>query len=96
MEEKKANEVTEEVKKEDSPWQTIGIGLLMIALAIYIYYQFDTLEKEGGSIRINRILALIYKFGGKWPGPIILAIIGAYNTFGGIKDLMAKKESLTN
>ena len=92
MTENQHDQPQEEIKKEESPWQNIGIGLIMIAGAVFIYHTFDNMEKEGGSIRINWIFALIYKFGGKWPGPILIALIGAFTTYGGIKDLMNKKK----
>ncbi len=87
--ENQTNQTPEEVK-EESPWQSIAIGLLMIAGAVFIYYSFDNMEKEGGSMRINWILALIYKIGGKWPGPILLGLLGAYTTYSGINGLKNK------
>jgi hypothetical protein len=91
MEENQSNQTPEEEEKGDTPLQSIGIGLLIIAVSVFVFYTFDNMEKEGGSVRINWIFALIYKLGGKWPGPIIFAIIGALISFGGVKDLIKKK-----
>ena len=92
MSDNQNNHPQEETKKEDNPWATIGYGVLLMAGAVFLYYTFDNMEKEGGSIRINWMFALAYKLGGKWTVAVILALIGALLTYLGISGLMNKKQ----
>lgn len=92
MEENQTEQPKEEAKKEDSPWSSIAFGLGMIAAGIFLYFYFDNMEKEGGSIRINWIFALAYKIGGKWTVAIILWILGSFLTYSGVSDLIKKKK----
>ena len=52
-----------------------------------------SIEKENGSTRINWILALIYKIGGKWAVSVILAIVGAFHIYSGISKIVKKKQN---
>jgi hypothetical protein len=37
---------------------------------------FDNLEREGGTVRMNAIVILLYNIGGKWFASIVVALIG--------------------
>jgi nitrate reductase NapE component len=91
MEQNQTNTNPETEEENDSPWKTIGIGLLLLAGAVFLYYTFDKLETEGGRVKINWILALLYNVAGKWPVVSVVALIGAFTTYSGIKDFKNKK-----
>ena len=57
-------------------WGSVLFGLLMIGGAFFLYYTFDNLEREGGSVRMNVLFILLYNIGGKWLAAIVLALIG--------------------
>jgi hypothetical protein len=57
-------------------WGSVGFGLLMIGVAFFLYYTFDNLEREGGSVRMNVLFILLYNIGGKWLAAIVVALIG--------------------
>jgi len=82
----------EETKKKDNPWSTIVYGIALIGLAIFLYYTFDNMEKEGGSVRLNWMLVLAYKIGGKWTVAVILALLGSFMTYSGISSLITKNQ----
>jgi hypothetical protein len=87
MEDENPVEKTEE--KEDSPIMSIVYGLGLFALAYYFYYTFT--QYEGGeSIRMNRIVLLIYGIGGKWVPVGIASLLGAFSLFTGAKGFMKK------
>lgn len=50
----------------DPPWWYLFIAATFVGLGIYLYFYFTALEIEGGSRRINWVLALLYEVGGKW------------------------------
>lgn len=88
MEENQDKTNNDEVK--DTPWSSIGIGLFLFAAAGFLYYVFNNLENEGGSVKINWIFALLYRVGGKWAAPGLIGIIGAFYTYSGIKAFSKK------
>ncbi len=47
-------------------WKTLLWGLLCLVLAAVLFWYFSNLEESGGTRRINWIVAIIYKIGGKW------------------------------
>jgi hypothetical protein len=93
MVENQTDGTQEEIKKEDSPWTTIAYGVAFIAGGIFLYYTFDNMEKEGGSMRLNWMFALAYKIGGKWTVAIILALFGSFLTYSGVSDMIKKKQN---
>lgn len=92
MAENQSDQPQEEIKDDDSPWATIAYGVGLIAFGIFLYYTFNNLEKEGGSVRINWLFALIYKLGGKWPVAIILTLLGSLLAYSGVSKLIKKKQ----
>ncbi|MBK7807601.1 MAG: hypothetical protein KA270_05610 [Saprospiraceae bacterium] len=87
-------EIKEEGIKEDEkpqkPWEAILVGVGMIAFGIFLYYTFNNLEQEGGSVRINWLFALAYKIGGKWTVAVIITLIGIFTTYSGFVALKNK------
>ena len=87
-------EIKEDTLKEDEkpakPWETILIGLGLIAFGIFLYYTFNNLEQEGGSLRINWLFALAYNIGGKWTVAVIVTLIGVFTTYSGFSALKSK------
>lgn len=65
--------------EKDSPWVTLGWGAFLLAIGIGLFIYFGYLEQEGGKIRMNAIVLLVYNFLGK---------IGVLGVFGGIGALM--------
>ena len=93
MAENQSDQPQEEIKKEDSPWTTIAYGVILIAGAIFLYYTFDNMEKEGGSMRLNWMFALAYKIGGKWTVAVLLGLFGSFLAYGGVSDMIKKKHN---
>jgi hypothetical protein len=79
-----------EEDKPQKPWETILIGIGLIGFGIFIYYTFNNLEQEGGSVRINWLFALAYKIGGKWTVAVIITLIGILTTNTGFSALKNK------
>lgn len=91
MSENEANQNNEEEKKPESPWMNIVYGLIAFAAAYYLYSTFTSMETEGGSVRINRIAAILYQIGGKWTPTVLVGLIGVFYTYLGIKNLTKNK-----
>jgi len=66
MSEDKINEEIEDKRlKRKKLMYNLVIGLFLIAIGIYTYYDFASWEQSGGTRKINRTLYSIYKMGGK-------------------------------
>jgi len=64
----------------------VVIGLLLIVVGIWTYYDFSAWEESGGTKRINRTLYTIYKATGKSGALIFLVCAGiTYIAFGVFK-----------
>lgn len=83
----------EEEKKEENPWGTLAFGILLIAGACFLYYTFDNLEKEGGSVRMNWILIMLYELGGKWTASIVVALLGGLMIYSGGNQIIKKRNN---
>jgi hypothetical protein len=81
----------EEEKEEKTPILSLIGGIVLIGIAIGLYFYLDGLEKEGGTLRINWIIALIYKIGGKLGASGIIAFLGLLTSFFAIQDMRAQK-----
>lgn len=81
-----------EASGEDSPWGTLGFGILMIAGAGWIYWYFGKLETEGGQVRMPAIAWLLYDMVGRTGLAAIAGLIGALATWAGISDLRKPSE----
>ena len=63
------------VTKYGGPWwKNLGCSLFCFACAAWLYWDLTQFEIAGGTVSLPRILALLYKLGGKWP-PVILFLI---------------------
>jgi hypothetical protein len=93
---KEQPQIQQEDKIEDNPWKTLGYGVLLIAASIYLYYTFSKMEVEGGTIRINRIVALAYELGGKWPVAIALALLGLILSYTGLANILTHIAALSS
>ena len=74
-------EIKEDTLKEDEkpakPWETILIGLGLIAFGIFLYYTFNNLEQEGGSFFID-YKCVFYVFLALSPQPLRFIVVGGY------------------
>ncbi|MEM6348412.1 MAG: hypothetical protein AAF927_31310 [Bacteroidota bacterium] len=68
----------------------ICLGIALIGLAIYLYFEFKSLEEEGGTMRLNWILVLIYETLGKEATAIIMSLLGGVMIYSGYKGLATK------
>lgn len=93
-------EETSTVEEEDSFdkmlktwWGKIVFSLLMAALAFWLYSDLSALESGAvDSIRINRIIGLLYSSLGMW-GALSIPIVLGLGSFGwGVKQLVSDKE----
>ena len=75
---------------ESSPWGNIGWGLFLIAVGVGLYFYFGHLEQEGGSVRMNAIVLMVYNVAGKTGVLAVLGGIGGLLTFLGVKDLAGR------
>lgn len=71
-----SNEIEE--AKEESPWSFIAVAVFLFALAWWLHSFFTNLELSGESVRINAIIAMLYKVFGKW------GAVGLFGVFGGV------------
>lgn len=68
----------------DPPWWLALIAAALFAIAAYVHHYFTVFELEGGSRRMNWVLALLYDIGGKWlpvAGFVGLGIFAGYLTY---------------
>ncbi|MFT3879846.1 MAG: hypothetical protein QM703_09320 [Gemmatales bacterium] len=65
--------------EKDSPWATLGWGAFLVAVGVGLFFYFGHLEQEGGNVRMNAIVLLVYNFLGRF---------GVLGVFGGIGALM--------
>ncbi len=76
-------------EKEDSWWQTMLWGILMIFLAGALYWYFIDFESsQDTSRRMNAIVAILYTYGGKNLPCGIMAGIGGILCFFGFIELI--------
>lgn len=62
----------------DPAWWYLLIGAAFTGFSVYLYFFFTELEMQGGSRRINWVIALIYDIGGKWT---VIALVQALVLF---------------
>jgi len=72
----------------DSPWLTIGGGVVLIILAFSTYYLFSSLEASHGSIRIHWLVVVIYMLIGKWGAVVTFGAIGLAALLAGIRRVL--------
>lgn len=76
--------------KKDNPWGTLLGGLFLVAVGIGLYFVFDNFEREGGRMRMNAIVLLIYNTLGKYGVLGVISGLGALMTAMGLRDLMRR------
>lgn len=59
-----------------NPFGIIAVGLFMFGVAWFLHSTFTDLEQSGGSITIHWIIALLYKFLGKWGAVGLFVVTG--------------------
>ncbi len=84
-----------------SAW--LGISVVALLLAVGGYWMFDNWEAEGGRMRINRIVAIIYALGGKQgvagvfgAASVVSLIMGAKTWTTGNQRMDEKRQVLTD
>ncbi|MCU0353632.1 MAG: hypothetical protein MUD08_07845 [Cytophagales bacterium] len=71
----------------------LAVGLGLIALAVYLFFEFTNLETNGGSMRIHWLAALLYKIGGKWVTCLVMGIIGLGSMYLGYEQYKKAKSA---
>lgn len=61
----------------DTCWGKLIGGAVFWGIAVWLFYQLGKLEVEGGSVRVHWIIAVAYKFGGRWGAVGLFAVLGA-------------------
>ncbi len=79
-------------EKPDSPWVSVGWGLFLIAVGVGLYFLFNYWEQEGGRMKMNAIVLLIYNFLGKWGVLGVFGGLGAILTLVGINGVVKGKK----
>src|SRR5262245_6035662 len=83
----------EEPKKEESWWLALIGGIALVGGAVWVYIDLTAFEAEGGQRRMQWIIALIYKWLGKW-GIVIFMVVGGLGAIlYGISQLWSKLSS---
>lgn len=74
-------------------WGKSAGGLLSIVGGVYFFSKFSKLESgETESMRVNRIVGLMYDIGGKWTVSSILCVLGVALLGWGIAQLVRGRE----
>jgi hypothetical protein len=58
-------------------WQFILYGLGTLGFAIFMYVYLTNKEHEGGRVRMQWMIALVYEFLGKWGVAGVLVVLSA-------------------
>jgi hypothetical protein len=72
---------------EESPWSFIAVAAFLFLVAWWLHHVFTDLEQSGGSIRINMVVALLYKAFGKWGAVSLFGAFGGLSLYIGIRNL---------
>ena len=72
---------------EESPWSFITGAVFLFLLAWWLHHTLTDLEQSGGTIRINIVIALLYKVFGKWGVVILFGAFGGLSLHIGIRNL---------
>ena len=69
----------EKEKKEEPWWLAVVGGLLLLGGAYWVYRDLTAFEAEGGTRKVQWVLALLYNYLGKWGvvGFMVLGGLGA-------------------
>ena len=79
-------------EEQSGPLGSFLWGGGMLILAVVAYFYFGHLEAEGGSVRINWIIALVYNFAGKTGVAAGLGLLSALYFFFGFSELSKAKK----
>jgi hypothetical protein len=61
---------------QDLWWESIGVGVFLLAMAGFSYWYFAMKEASGGFFRSKWWIVLLYSLGGKWLVAGILGVLG--------------------
>ena len=73
-------------------WHMFLAGALFFAGAAFVYWYISDLEQGGRGGRIHWLLAILYKWGGKWLCVGFVALFGVAFTAAGIVALVKKAQ----
>ncbi len=73
----------------DPWWAALVSALLLFGGAVWMYYDFTAFENRGGERSMPWVLALVYRYIGKWGIVGFLALGGVGATFHGLTQLRA-------
>lgn len=88
------NNNTTATEEPETTWdfvKEIGGGLLLFGLAYYFFTTMTSYE-NGEEVTMFSILLLAYNFLGKFIPTGIIALLGGFSLFSGVKGLMGNKE----
>ena len=89
----KQNETTSSAAPEkESPWATLGWGAFLVAVGVGLFFYFGHLEQEGGNVRMNAIVLLVYNFLGRFGVLGVFGGIGALMMLFGIKGIVQRNK----
>lgn len=83
--------VTERGKKIEGVVLTV-FGIAIVAVSVFLYFEFQKLETQGGEMSIHWIVALLYENLGKTVAAGMVALVGIVMFFDGIKKIRNKGE----
>lgn len=71
----------------------IVVGISLIIFGIYFFFEIISYEETNQVIQMNRMLRIIYDFGGKYCILVFFEILGIVTLFFGVKQLRELKSN---
>lgn len=79
-------------EEPDTPLGTLIWGLATIAIGVGLFFWFNSLEQEGGRIKINWVVLIIYKTLGKYGVLGVFGVLGLFLAINGARDMVKGKK----
>ncbi len=71
-------------------WKAFGIAAAAALLGFFCYQELDTMEQQGGSVRMNVLVILLYKIAGTTGVALAFGAVTLFFLVSGIRQLAAR------
>lgn len=71
-------------------WKAFGLAAVAAILGFLTYQELDTLEQQGGSVRMNTLVILLYKTTGTTGIAVVFGAAALYFLVSGIRQLASR------
>lgn len=75
----------------DPPWWYLFVAGIFVGLSVFLYFYFTDFESQGGSRRLNWVVALLYDLGGKWTVIGVVQVLVIFCVYLAIVELKKRK-----